>query len=354
MEHIKDAMEMVDLISQPAFCVKEGVIVKVNPIAAGWMVQQDTQIATLVNTGWEEYQSLETGTLYLTLNLSGQILASSVTRKSGFDLFLVDENRDYCELRALALAARELREPLSDIMVTTSRLQSEDPVQKDQIRRMNRNLYRMLRLVGNMSDAARYAESGAANQEIRDLRAIVSETAAKAGILSERAGIYLEQELYPEPIFCLLDQEKLERAIFNMLSNAIKFTPGGERVQLMLNRRDNKAYLSVQDSGCGIPDSLRSQMFQRYTREPVLEDSRYGIGLGFVMIRSAAIAHGGTVLVDHPNGTGTRITLCIPIHCGTGQQVRSPILRVDYAGEMDHGLLEFSELLPYQLYDPSK
>lgn len=358
MEQITDAMEMVDLMSLGAFCVKDGVIIKVNPLAAGRMIRQGDSIAPLLKTGADQYEAFRQGTLYLTLTLSGRDVGASVTRKKDFDLFILDHDLERSDLHALGLAARELRDPLSGLMVCTSQLlsaaQDAGPQTREQLGRMNRNLYQLLRLVGNMSDAGRYSDAGTGNFELLDLRAIVADAAAKAAALAEHAGIRLEQELHPEPIYTLMDEEKLERALLNLLSNAMKFTPGGQSVLVRLVRRDNTVQLSVRDTGCGIPDSLRSGIFSRYNREPGLEDSRFGIGLGLVLVRSAAMLHGGTVLVDHPEGIGTRVTITLPIRPGTGKELRSPILKVDYAGELDHSLIEFSELLPSELYGPEK
>lgn len=109
-------------------------------------------------------------------------------------------------------------------------------------------------------------------------------------------------------------------------------------------------YLSVQDSGEGMRPEVQGSIHARFRRKPGLEDSRFGIGLGMVMIRSAAAAHGGTVLIDHPEGCGTRLTMSIAIRQNTDNVVRSNVLRVDYAGERDHPLLELSEVLPVELY----
>jgi len=70
-----------------------------------------------------------------------------------------------------------------------------------------------------------------------------------------------------------------------------------------------------------------------------------------VLIRNAAAAHGGTVLIDQPEGSGTRVTMTLAVRQNTGTQLRSPVLRVDYAGERDHCLLELSETLPAHLYE---
>ena len=208
----------------------------------------------------------------------------------------------------------------------------------------------MLRLISNMSDAGRYA-AAPVSMEVRNITALLEEIFTKAAALSERSGLHLQYSDIPEAVYTLVNPELLERAVLNVISNAVKFTPAGGTILAKLSRRGKKLCLSIQDSGTGIPEELRSTLFSRYTREPGLEDGRYGIGLGLVIIRSAAAQHGGTVLVDHPQDYGTRITLTLAIRPGSGTTVRSPFLKVDYAGERDHGLLELSDVLPAELYN---
>lgn len=358
MDHITDAMEMVDHLPHPAFCVKEGIIVKVNPAGAARMIEPGTAIADLLQTGQEEYAEFGGGCLYLTLSICGQALGASVCRKKDFDLFTLEQDTNHSELQAMALAARELRDPLSSIMITAERLfpmaAPDNEEAREYAARINRSLNQIHRIISNMSDASRYAADSGSRQEVQDVRSIVSEVIEKAAALAEHVGIRVTCDIHPEPVYSLVDAEKLERAIFNIVSNALKFTPGGGSVQVFLTRRENKLYFSVQDSGCGIAENIRSGLFSRYTREPCIEDGRFGVGLGLVLVRSAAALHGGTVLVDHPRETGTRITMTMAIRPGTGRALRSPILKMDYAGERDHGLLELSDILPVDLYDPSK
>ena len=113
-------------------------------------------------------------------------------------------------------------------------------------------------------------------------------------------------------------------------------------------------FLTVQDSGSGIAGEIRGNVHTRFLRQPGLEDSRFGIGLGMVMIRSAAAAHGGTVLIDHPQGCGTRITMSMAIRQDTDSMVRSSMLQIDYAGDRDHALIELSNVLPSTPYSAKK
>ncbi len=253
MDRITDAMDMVDHLSQPAFCVKEGIIVKVNPAAAAGLLEPFTPVADLMQTGREEYAAFGGGCLYLTLSLCGQATGACVSRKADFDLFVLDRDADRSELQAMALAARELREPLSSMMITANRLfpmaDIKTSEEAEQVARMNRSLFQLLRIVSNMSDAGRYAADTGSRQEVRDICAIVSETVDKVRSLSEFTGIAVACDLHPEPVYSLVDAEKLERAIYNIVSNALKFTPEGGNLQISLTRRENKHYISVLDSG---------------------------------------------------------------------------------------------------------
>ena len=354
MEKQKDTLGMLDLVIGPGFCVKENQIVRVNQAAEGLFIAAGTDIQPLLHTGADEYKELSGGAMYLTLDLAGHLWGASVLRMEDFDVFVLDQESDQAELRSMALAARELREPLTNVMITADRLfplssQQEDPEVRDQVARLNRGLFQMLRVIGNMSDASRCA--AASRQELRDICGLLAEIFEKAQSLVSHAGITLTYEGIPDAIYSLADAEQLERAVLNILSNAIKFTPKGGTIDAKLTRRGRMLQLSVQDSGSGIGDSILSSVFNRYLRQPAIEDSRFGIGLGMVLIRSAAANHGGAVLIDQPEGQGTRVTMTMAIRQDTGNVLRSNILHVDYAGERDHGLIELAESLPASLYE---
>jgi len=356
MEQRVDAMEMLDLMVHPGFCVQENRIVKVNQGALGCGIEAGSDIRPLLLTGKTEYEAFRSGCLYLTLSLSGQRMGFSVTRMGSLDIFILEQDEDRSELQAMALAARELREPLSSVMTTADRLfpmeaRIDDPATREQVARINRGLLQMLRIIGNMSDAVRYTDPQPARQETVDIRHFLEEIFSHAAGLITHGGQTLTFRNLTEPLLCLADTEKLERAVLNILSNAIKFTPAGGRIDAVLTRKGNMLYLQIQDSGSGIAENIRGRIHSRYLRQPAIEDGRYGLGLGMVLIRSAAACHGGTVLIDQPEGSGTRITMTLAIRQNTDHMVRSPILRVDYAGERDHALLELADALPTSLYE---
>jgi len=358
MEERLDAFGMLDLMVRPGFCVKDNTIVHANQAALALTVTPDTLVSSLLHTGKEEYAAFSEGCLYLTLEINGECRSASVTRMGEYHVFLLDQDAEHAQLQAMALAARELREPLAKAMITADRLfpmaaLQEDPGIREQVARMNRGLLQMLRVISNMSDAQRYCADRGADLETRDVTALMQDIFERSADLVSHTGLTLSFRNLDAPVDCLVDSEKLERAVLNILSNAIKFTPNGGTVDCSLTRRNNMLCLQVRDSGSGIPDSIRGQLHRRYQRQPGIEEGRYGIGLGMVLIRSTAAIHGGTVLVDHPEGSGTRITMTLAIRKPQSGTLRSPVLRVDYAGERDHTLMELSETLPAFLYEKS-
>ena len=167
---------------------------------------------------------------------------------------------------------------------------------------------------------------------------------------AKAAGIRLEYQGLSKPVLCLADRELLERAVLNLLSNAFKFTPRGGTVRVTLFAGGTSLRLSVWDSGPGIAQEIQGNLFSRYLRQPGIEDSRFGLGLGMVLVRSAAAAHGGAVLIDQPEGWGTRVTISVALRREKAEVLRSPTMRIDYAGERDHALTELSDCLPVSLY----
>lgn len=345
MEKNKELRDWLNLLIRPGFYVEEGRITQVNAAAQGLLLEPGMDIAPLITSGLESYQNFQTGCLYVQLTLSGMAFHGCVTKDQAADVFILDADAGDTALQALSLAARELRAPLSAVMHGVQAMREET---NPQAAALNRGLYQLLRLVGNMSDAGR--GPGNARMETADLTAFFDELFEKTAVFAQSAGIRLEYQGLSKPVLCLADRELLERAVLNLLSNAFKFTPKGGTVRVTLFAGGTSLRLSVWDSGPGIAQEIQGNLFSRYLRQPGIEDSRFGLGLGMVLVRSAAAAHGGAVLIDQPEGWGTRVTLTIALRREKAEMLRSPTMRIDYAGERDHALTELSDCLPVSLY----
>lgn len=359
MEHKESNSGILDLMIQPAFTVKAGVVDRINEAAQQYFVEVGTPIDELLLTGKSEYRQLQEGCLYLTLSIAGLPCGASVRKMEEFDIFTIEQEADQSELQAMALAAQELRIPLSGVMTVADQLfpvtdENADAAVQTQVAQINRGLFQMLRIISNMSDAYRYSQQTESKKTVVNITSTVNEFFQKSTDLLSSAGVQLHFENLKQDVFSLADREKLERAIYNMISNAVKFSQKGSAIHAKLSQKDNMLFLTVQDSGNGISGEIRSNVHSRFRRQPGLEDSRFGIGLGMVMIRSAAAAHGGTVLIDHPEGCGTRITMSMTISQARDSMVHASTLHIDYAGERDHSLIELSDVLPSAMYTAKK
>ena len=349
MENSVSPLDLIDMMLFPSFCVRDQKIIRVNEAAKRAFLKPDMEIMPLLTTGLQEYASFREGCLYLTLTLAGENQGVTVTRVGDVDIFLADEQTELQELQVLALAAQELRMPLSNVILAADQLGQRAESTRECAARLNRGTAQLQRMICNMSDALRFLKG--ARYQVKNVTALISEILEKAGTLSQHTGVSFRCQLPQEDIFTLVDEEQLERAIYNLVSNSLKFTPAGGTVEAILARKGKLLRLTVQDSGSGISDGILKNIYTRYLRQPSLEDSRHGLGLGMVLIRAAARNHGGTVLVDRP-GEGARVSMTLAIRKPSEAFVRSPVVRFDYAGERDHGLLELSESLPADLYLP--
>ena len=344
MENKTERDMFLDTLMEPAFLVEQGIIIQVNKAAADLLIQSGVPVAQLMHTGAQEYSLFSQGNMYLTLKLGPEQRSASVCRAEGRDLFRLEKN-DQRELTALSLAAMQLREPLSKALLSAERLY--DPESGEDALRLNRGLYQMLRILGNMADAA----SPASFQETVDISAVVGEIFEKASALLARANIELSYRPLERPVYGLADPQQLERAILNILSNGAKYAGRNSKIEATLVQREDLLMLSIRDNGAGINGALLPTVFTRYQREPSIEDARNGLGLGMVLIKAAAESHGGTVLIDTPEDGGARITLTISVRQREGDTLRSPLLRPDRYGERDHALIELSDVLPLEAFD---
>ncbi len=355
MEGLSELNTMLQLLPQPAFRVENGVISQVNQAASAYLIEAGQPFAPMIQSGGQEYAEFTGGTLYLTLWLGAQALGACVTRTENGEIVTLEQSAEVPQLQALALAAKELREPLNGMLSLAERMlpavAKEGSELESQAAQMNRRLYQMLRIVSNMSDAVNYAQAQPRQLESAEVCALAEEILEKVAAYAQQIGITLTYDLPRFPIFTLCDQEKLERAIYNLLSNAIKFATPETPVQVKLTRKSNRVYLSVTNSHSG--SGLQGNIYTSYLRQLSLEDPRKGVGLGMVLVRSTATMHGGAVLLEQTEN-GVRITMTLQVKNKTSDQIRSPIMRFDYAGERDHCLLELADVLPAQLYSPDQ
>src|SRR5208283_1408755 len=128
------------------------------------------------------------------------------------------------------------------------------------------------------------------------------------------AGVLLTTSANRAPVIAPLDRRLVQRAVSNLVSNAVAHTPPGGSVVLAASSEDSAVHIEVSDTGVGIPSEALAKVFDRFFR---LDSSRSqaagGTGLGLAIVQSIMLLHGGKVEIASQLGQGTRVTLHMPI-----------------------------------------
>ncbi len=108
------------------------------------------------------------------------------------------------------------------------------------------------------------------------------------------------------------DERRLKQALFNIMSNSVKFTPEDGSITVSARRTDGRVTLTFTDTGIGITETDRSRVFERFERGDNAEARRTGVGLGLSLVKSFVELHGGTVELESESGVGTKVTCVLP------------------------------------------
>jgi two-component system, OmpR family, heavy metal sensor histidine kinase CusS len=126
-------------------------------------------------------------------------------------------------------------------------------------------------------------------------------------------GISLTTSVGDEPVIGELDRALVQRALSNLISNAVAHTPPGGAVVLATNMEGASIRIDVTDTGVGIPPEALPKVFDRFFRvDPSRSRASGGTGLGLAIVRGIMLLHGGNVEIASQPGQGTRVTLRVP------------------------------------------
>ncbi|NOK18100.1 ATP-binding protein [Corallococcus carmarthensis] len=191
------------------------------------------------------------------------------------------------------------------------------PRQAERLSLVQRNASRLLKLVNTLLDFTR-TEAGRVRAAFQptDLSAFTAELVSHFESIAKRAQLTLTLDLAPLPEPVWVDREMWEKIVFNLLSNAMKFTFEGG-VHVRLHAEEGEARLTVRDTGSGIPAGELPHIFERFHRvENARSRSHEGSGIGLSLVQELAKLHGGTVAVKSVVGEGT--TFCVAVPLGHG------------------------------------
>jgi signal transduction histidine kinase len=237
---------------------------------------------------------------------------------------LSERNESLLELdrfkdRMLALISHDLRSPLTSIRGYVELLLDEEtgPLGEDQQRFLNvikRNSDRLDSQIGDLLMVAGIAEGSLSlNRTAVDLPRLVMEAVETAAPTAQERGIELHAGCEPLHVI-YADGPRLSQVLDNLISNAIKYTPAGGRVDVRSFVEDDWVSLSVTDTGLGMSRDELDSIFDPFFRtDDAKERGIKGTGLGLVIVKAIVEGHGGGVRVDSKPGQGSRFTISLPI-----------------------------------------
>lgn len=218
------------------------------------------------------------------------------------------------KLRFFTNISHDLRTPLSLIISPVEELLAggvEGSV-REMLTVVNRNARQLYHLVNQLLD---FRKLDQADVELHATSGSLTDCVAAACGAFEHAahsrGVALALHLPPEPVTMSFDRDKMHKVMTNVLSNAMKFTPRGGRVEVRVAVGEGQVVIIVADTGVGIPDEDKVRVFERYRQSAHTPSSEQGSGIGLHIVKSLVELHKGTVtLADNPpQGTLVRIVL---------------------------------------------
>jgi two-component system sensor histidine kinase/response regulator len=228
------------------------------------------------------------------------------------------------ELRALgalkddlvSLMVHDLRNPLTGIVgfLEVIQTKAEDPELRDDAQMAMEAGAHLKEILDDMLHI-RVLESGAVqiHRELVEVDALVKDAITSICGAARARHVEISQVMDPLDSYIVADRKLVRRAIENLLTNALRYSPSGAIVQAAVRRIEDDVEIEIADRGEGIPDHLKALLFQKFgSIEASLGKSRLGVGLGLYLVRLVANAHGGRAVVRNRVGGGTSFALLLP------------------------------------------
>ncbi len=216
----------------------------------------------------------------------------------------------------VANVSHELKTPISALRAHLENLldgvEEPDP---ETLQVMMTQSERLSRLVEQLLDLSRL-ESGEMplQREAVELRPLVSEVLSEIEVARSGREVRLEDRVPHDLPPVLADRERVHQVLFNLLDNAVRFTPRGGEVVVSAHRVDARCEVSVADTGPGIPPEHLPRLFERFYRvDPARSQKDGGTGIGLAIARSVVEAHGGRIRAESQVGKGSVFTFDLPV-----------------------------------------
>lgn len=352
-------LHVLELMAQPAFLVRDGVVTWCNHTAAVLFPE-----GTLLNSLLDKEAPLfalwdRKGILNICLHICGSDFDAAVQAVDEDDLFVAYEQlpANHSGVAALFTASVAMSPALNNMVSAAKNLFDLLPDEGETSQAasaLNHALYRFVRLYGHMADGSQLLlHRKEFYREPIDYAYFFDDFITQAKPLVETMDITLDYHPLTASVRGDGDRLLLERAMYNLLANALAYTPKGGTIDFHLEKQGRLLLVRLRDSGEGVSSKVAPNIFECYLSRGI-GDSRWGLGLGLPMSREIARLHGGSLTVcNNEAGKGATATFSISLDRAP-LPLRTPRFRPDHYGPYHHGLVELSDVLETRTYNPAE
>jgi signal transduction histidine kinase len=220
----------------------------------------------------------------------------------------------------ISVASHELRTPVTSLKIYTQLLQRQAVKRGDEqtgqsLAKMDAQIDKLSALIGDLLDVTKIEAGKLALDPVRvDLRALVDDVAETIQATAERHLIEVSGDASC-PVWA--DRDRLGQVVSNLLTNAVKYSPFADRVQVRVGDGDGCATVEVEDFGIGIDPEHLKRIFDRFYRVSSPDEKTFpGLGIGLYISREIVRRHGGKMAARSAKGRGTVFTFTVP-YAGT-------------------------------------
>jgi len=234
---------------------------------------------------------------------------TSQLKESNIKLKSLDE----LKTQFFANVNHELRTPLTLMLAPLKSLLDGKmgrltPALKDTFETMQRNGYKLLKLINNLLDLNKL-EEGKMRLKVKPVNLVdfIPPLLASFKPMADQKQIRLYYQHPPNPVELILDPDQFEKVLFNLLSNALKFTNKGGKITIYIEDKDQNAVMTVEDTGIGIPGNMLETIFDRFSQvDGSKSRAQEGTGIGLALVREIVLLHKGTICAESELGKGSR------------------------------------------------
>lgn len=237
---------------------------------------------------------------------------------------ILEELERYNEIRTdfFANLSHELRTPLTLILSAIRLVEMSNDnyneLSKEKINKyikiMRQNSFRLIRLINNLIDITK-SEDGYLELHLykKNIISIVEDITLSTKYFAEEKGINLIFDTDIEEKYTACDEDKIERIILNLMSNAIKFTPSGGDIKIEINNKGEGIEICVSDTGIGISIENQKCVFERFTQvDKSFSRRNEGSGIGLSLVKAFVEMHNGIIKIDSEYTAGTKFVINLP------------------------------------------